>query len=316
MADSTSSLTLGQLHNILQSNAKFLDDALTKVTDPGIRGSIEALAIDLQDSLAGLPGMRALAGLARQENEVHVARQVSLTAEQAREVFEKGRVEVPGEIRPVAPLTSTETGSILDRIEQPNVREVCQLWFPDLLNVPTRDWTLLDAVAVLGKVETYEWRCSSEGQAKLTEAMRVCQRYDNDEWLKQLDAAASAENYARFVDEVLAGDWPPATSLHPTRLGTDPQQILPQPPSVPPATSKSSEQTSPVARAIALLLDAERNHRNITVKDLALAVGTNRTALYRDLLFKAALTAFKENRRTIVPRGHKDGEGNMDAQAG
>jgi hypothetical protein len=81
-----------------------------------------------------------------------------------------------------------------------------------------------------------------------------------------------------------------------------------------PATPTGDEQTSPVARAIALMLDYDRRGRRITVEEIARVVGLSRAALYRDPQFRAARAALKARRRSHgPPRGHKDVQGNVDA---
>jgi hypothetical protein len=80
-----------------------------------------------------------------------------------------------------------------------------------------------------------------------------------------------------------------------------------------PAASQVGEQTSPVAQATALLLDADKTGRRWSVAQLAVAVGTARSSLYRDTQFNALVKALRSKKGAPPPRGQKDSEGNLDA---
>jgi hypothetical protein len=87
-----------------------------------------------------------------------------------------------------------------------------------------------------------------------------------------------------------------------------------QPPAPPPQTP-SIEQTSPVARAIVLLLESDRCGQQITVDQIIAIVGCSRATLYRDPQFRATRKALKEKRQgTPPPRGHKDASGKLEAE--
>jgi hypothetical protein len=78
---------------------------------------------------------------------------------------------------------------------------------------------------------------------------------------------------------------------------------------------ESTEQTSPAARAIALMLEAQRKGRPIpTVVELADIVGCDRSTLFRDSQFKAVRTAVTSTRLTI-PRGEYSENGDVEAEA-
>jgi len=78
-------------------------------------------------------------------------------------------------------------------------------------------------------------------------------------------------------------------------------------------TAPAGEQTTPAARAIALLLSAASNGRPWTVKEIAATVGVPRTRLYRDRHFKALVQALRAKTGTPPPQGQKDAAGNLDA---
>lgn len=71
-----------------------------------------------------------------------------------------------------------------------------------------------------------------------------------------------------------------------------------------PAASMDNE-----AKALALLA----MHEDWTVTDIAKSLGVNRTTPYDWPRFKAALAVRKASRRDRLPRGRKDGKGNLDA---
>lgn len=75
-----------------------------------------------------------------------------------------------------------------------------------------------------------------------------------------------------------------------------------------------AEQTSPAARAIALMLEAQRDGRPVPpVKDLARMVGCDRSTLFRDPQFKAVRKALTEGPLSI-PRGQRMDSGEIDAE--
>jgi hypothetical protein len=73
------------------------------------------------------------------------------------------------------------------------------------------------------------------------------------------------------------------------------------------------EQTTPVTRAIALLLAADRDDRPWNVSELASAVGVHKSTLYRDPHFNALVKALRAKGGAAPPHGQKDAEGNIDA---
>jgi hypothetical protein len=78
--------------------------------------------------------------------------------------------------------------------------------------------------------------------------------------------------------------------------------------------SVSAEQTNPVARAIALMLEHDRLGRPFQVQDIARAVGCNKSTLYRDQQFNTALKALRlKQKGSKPPSGRKDSQGNVDA---
>jgi hypothetical protein len=74
----------------------------------------------------------------------------------------------------------------------------------------------------------------------------------------------------------------------------------------------SPEQIDPISRAIAMMLACVREGRKFKIQDLAKAVGVHRSTLKRNPSFNAALEAARQRMR--VPRGHKDENGNIDAE--
>jgi hypothetical protein len=74
-----------------------------------------------------------------------------------------------------------------------------------------------------------------------------------------------------------------------------------------------AEQTTPVTRAIALLLAADKEGKRIKIMDLPAIVGCSRPTLYRDPHFKATVKALKEKNRMNIPKGSKTKEGKMEA---
>jgi hypothetical protein len=92
--------------------------------------------------------------------------------------------------------------------------------------------------------------------------------------------------------------------------------VLPEPP--PPVIQETrqaatAEQISPVARAIAFLVQAQIDGRKPPVRDLEKIADCHRSTLYRDPQFKAARAALKALRTGSVQRGHRDESGNIEA---
>jgi hypothetical protein len=75
------------------------------------------------------------------------------------------------------------------------------------------------------------------------------------------------------------------------------------------------EQTSPIARAIALMTEHQRNSRKLlTVREILKAIpDATKSTLYRSPLFRAARKAIKQSLRAHIPKGYKSADGNMDA---
>jgi hypothetical protein len=74
-----------------------------------------------------------------------------------------------------------------------------------------------------------------------------------------------------------------------------------------------AEQTSPVARAIALMLQYDREGQRIPpVKTLAQMAGTSKPTLYRDPQFRATRQALKAKRRGFPPKGYKTPDGDIE----
>jgi hypothetical protein len=82
-----------------------------------------------------------------------------------------------------------------------------------------------------------------------------------------------------------------------------------------PVAQHRTEQTSPVARAIALMLDRQKQTGKLMkIRELkALMPGVSIATLYRDAQFKATRRAIKDSLRANIPHGHKDAEGSIDA---
>ena len=77
------------------------------------------------------------------------------------------------------------------------------------------------------------------------------------------------------------------------------------------SATPTNEQTSPLARAIALLVDAQRKGKSYSVRDLASMVGCGKDKLYRDPGFRTAWKAFTAG--PGIPKGSKDAEGIVEA---
>jgi hypothetical protein len=90
-----------------------------------------------------------------------------------------------------------------------------------------------------------------------------------------------------------------------------PTEVIGQPATSLGPTERPPEQIDPVSKAIALLLDGQKQGRKMRVPDLAGAVGVDKSTLYRNPLFKAAWLAYRTGSKP--PKGHKDSEGNLDA---
>jgi hypothetical protein len=89
------------------------------------------------------------------------------------------------------------------------------------------------------------------------------------------------------------------------------------PPADAPAAAPDAlpEQTSPAARAIALVLEAQRAGRPIPrVKDLATMVGCDRSTLFRDPQFKSVHKAAR-NQPLALRRGRRTDSGDLEAEA-
>ena len=80
------------------------------------------------------------------------------------------------------------------------------------------------------------------------------------------------------------------------------------------STTPLPEQSDPIARAIAFMLQCQRKGKTPTMKELEAVSGVDRSTLYRDPLFREARKATKANRQgSPPPKGHKTAEGNMEA---
>ncbi len=76
---------------------------------------------------------------------------------------------------------------------------------------------------------------------------------------------------------------------------------------------KLAEQTDPVARAIALMIHADKEGTIMEVSDLVLIVGCGRSTLYRDPRFTATRKALKQKRRSEIPSGTRSKKGVVEA---
>lgn len=88
------------------------------------------------------------------------------------------------------------------------------------------------------------------------------------------------------------------------------------PMSMPIAPATVAEQTTPASRAIALILQAQRDRRKVKQKDIAAAVGAERTIFYCDPALKGVWQAYKQSFRLAPARGYVDSDGNLEAEDG
>jgi len=122
-------------------------------------------------------------------------------------------------------------------------------------------------------------------------------------WQKLEELAAQAKSYQSATQDS-AAKATPAVDLASKNVGPAGE-----------TARVSVEQTSPAARAIALMLDFDHRGRRVTVKKIVSILKCSRSTLYRDPQFQATRKALKARRQgPTPPHGYKEEQGTVEAR--